>query len=142
MSDTVRQVTFVPGENTPMSPHLQVWKFTVTMAASITHRITGVGNALGMLLLVLWVASAAIGEDAFNAVSGFLGSWIGLVLLAGFTLSFTFHLANGLRYLAMDSGKAISKEAGNVTSVLAYIAAPVLTAIIFFAGFALAGGAN
>lgn len=139
MSETARPVTFVPGENTPVSPHLQVWKFTWTMAASISHRITGVGNAIGMALLTAWIGSAAISEDAFNAVSGFLGSPVGLVLLFGFTLSLMFHLVNGVRYILMDSGKVISKEAGNMTSMLAYLAAPILTAVIFYVGFQMGG---
>lgn len=142
MSDSIRQVAFVPGENAPMSPHLQVWKFTVTMAASITQRFTGVANAAGMLLLTAWIASAAISEQAFEAVSGFLGSWFGLVLLAGFTLSGMFHMANGLRYLVMDSGHAMGRKAASATAAAAYVAAPVLTAIIFYAGFSLTGGAN
>lgn len=141
MSESVRQVKFIPGQDTPMSPHLQVWKFTVTMAASITHRATGVGNAIGMLLLTAWIASAAISEAAFDAVSGFLGSTIGLILLFGFTWSVMFHLVNGLRYLAMDSGKAISKEAGNTTATVAYVASVILAAAIFWAGFTF-GGAN
>ena len=139
MSQTARTVTFVPGKNSPVSPHLQVWKFTWTMAASISHRITGVGNALGMLLLTAWIGSAAISEAAFDAVSGFLGSPVGLFLLFGFTLSLMFHLVNGVRYILMDSGKVISKEAGNVTSMIAYAAAPVITAIIFFIGFTMGG---
>lgn len=139
MSQTARPVTFVPGHNTPVSPHLQVWKFTWTMAASISHRITGVGNAIGMLLLTAWIGSAAISEAAFDTVSGFLGSPIGLFVLFGFTLSLMFHLVNGVRYIMMDSGKVISKEAGNVTSMIAYAAAPLITAIIFYIGFSMGG---
>lgn len=139
MSDTARTVVFVPGENSPVSPHLQVWKFTVTMAASITQRIAGVGNAIGMALLTIWIASAAISEDAFNAVNGFLGSPIGLIILFGFTLSLVFHLLNGVRYLLMDSGKFISKEGGNAFSTAVFVLAPVLTALIFFVGFQMGG---
>ncbi|GGY45771.1 succinate dehydrogenase, cytochrome b556 subunit [Parvularcula lutaonensis] len=141
MSESAHQVKFIPGRNAPMSPHLQVWKFTVTMAASITHRATGIANAIGMLLLTAWIASAAISEDAFDAVMGFLGSTLGLILLVGFTWSIMFHLVNGLRYLAMDSGKAISKEAGNLTATLAFVASVILTGLIFWAGFTF-GGAN
>ncbi|MCQ8183925.1 succinate dehydrogenase, cytochrome b556 subunit [Parvularcula maris] len=139
--DAVRQVSFIPGQNAPMSPHLQVWKFTVTMAASITQRITGGANAAGMALLVLWVASAAISESFYDAVTGFLGSWFGLVILAGFTLSVMFHMLNGLRYLGFDAGKGISRAASSNSGWAVFLLAPVLTAIIFFAGFTL-GGAN
>ncbi len=141
MSDSVRQVKFIPGETAPVSPHLQVWKFTPTMAASISQRISGVGNAIGMLLLVLWVGSAALSESAFDAVNGFLASPIGLILLAGFTLSVMFHLCNGLRYLAMDSGRLLSRQGSSTASLIAFLAAPVLTALIFFVAFTM-GGAN
>lgn len=142
MSDSVRQVKFIPGKDAPVSPHLQVWKFSPTMAGSISHRISGAANAVGMLLLTAWVGSAAISEGAFDMVSGFLGSPVGLVLMFGFTLSVIYHLFNGLRYLAMDSGKMISKEAGNASSLAAFIIAPIVTAAIFWAGFAIAGGAQ
>ncbi|MEE4211110.1 MAG: succinate dehydrogenase, cytochrome b556 subunit [Parvularcula sp.] len=134
MSDSVRQVKFVPGETAPVSPHLQVWKFSPTMAGSISHRVTGVGNALGLLLLTAWIASAALSEAAFNAVSGFLASPFGLILIAAFTLSVIYHLFNGLRYLAMDSGRLISRKGGNISSLAAYAAAAVVTAIIFIIG--------
>jgi succinate dehydrogenase / fumarate reductase cytochrome b subunit len=110
------------------------------MAGSISHRVTGVANAIGLLLLTAWIASAALSEGAFDAVSGFLGSPFGLILLAAFTLSVVYHLFNGLRYLAMDSGRLISKKAGNVTSLAAYGVAAVVTAIIFLVAFSI--GAN
>ncbi|NRA31438.1 MAG: succinate dehydrogenase, cytochrome b556 subunit [Parvularculaceae bacterium] len=139
MSDSVQPVQFIPGKNTPMSPHLQVWKFTVTMAASITHRATGVANAVGMLLLTAWIGSAAISDEAFNAVNGLLGSAFGRLVIFGFTLSVMFHLCNGIRYLLTDAGKGIAKEEATKTAWAAYIAAPVLTVIIFVAAYAAAG---
>ena len=140
MSDSVSPVRFIPGENTPMSPHLQVWKFTVTMAASITQRITGVGNMIGMLLLTAWIGSAAISEEAFNTVSAFLGSGLGRFLLFGFTLSVMFHLVNGIRYLFADAGKGMGKEQSRKTAWAAYVLAPALTVVIFWAAYAAVGG--
>ena len=138
MSDTT-PVHAAP--NAPLSPHLQVWRFTVTMAASITHRITGVGNAIGLLLLTIWVASAAISSDAFNAVNGFLASGLGRFLLFGFTLSLCFHILNGLRYLFWDQGRGFTKETSNLTGWLAYIGAGALAVFIFFLGYQMHGGA-
>ncbi|MEM1381473.1 MAG: succinate dehydrogenase, cytochrome b556 subunit [Pseudomonadota bacterium] len=139
MSDSVRTVQFYPGKNTPMSPHLQVWKFTVTMAASITHRITGVGNAIGMLVLTAWIGSAAISDEAFNIVQGFLASPLGLIALFGFTMSVMFHLANGLRYMFADSGQGLGKFQARKTAWVAYAVSPVLTGIIFWAAFTATG---
>ena len=50
----------------PLSPHLEVYRFTLTMAMSIVHRITGVANYVGTLLLVLWLLAAAIGNETFT----------------------------------------------------------------------------
>ncbi|MEM9838943.1 MAG: succinate dehydrogenase, cytochrome b556 subunit [Pseudomonadota bacterium] len=140
MSESVSQVRFVPGETAPMSPHLQVWKFTVTMAASITHRATGVANAVGMLALTAWIGSAALSEAAFNTVSGFLGSGLGRFILFGFTLSVMFHLVNGLRYLFADAGIGMGKDQAAKTAWAAYLLSPVLSVIIFWAAYALGGG--
>jgi len=138
MSDTIPQRA---GPHAPLSPHLQVWRFTVTMAASITQRIFGVGNAIGLLLFTVWVASAAISDAAFAAVSGFLASPFGLFLLFGFTLSFSFHMLNGIRYLFWDAGRGLDKEFASATAWAAYIGAVVMTGLIFFVGFSVHGGA-
>ncbi|MEO1658787.1 MAG: succinate dehydrogenase, cytochrome b556 subunit [Pseudomonadota bacterium] len=138
MSDTIPQRA---GPNAPLSPHLQVWRFTVTMAASITQRIAGVGNAIGLLLLTLWVASAAMSDSAFAAVNGFLASPFGLFLLFGFTLSFSFHMLNGIRYLFWDAGRGFDKSLASGTAWAAYGGSVVLTLLIFFVGFSVHGGA-
>lgn len=141
MTDSLSQPRFIPGENAPMSPHLQVWKFTVTMAGSISHRITGIANAAGLLLLTAWIASAALSDAAFAAVNGFLGSWAGRAILFAFTLSVVYHLLNGIRYLFMDSGRLISKEAGSAAAWAAYLLTLPVTVAIFWAAYA-AGGAQ
>lgn len=123
-----------------MSPHLQVWKFTVTMASSISHRITGVANAAGLLLLTAWVGSAALSDSAFGAVSGFLGSWPGRALIFAFTLSVMFHMLNGIRYLFWDSSRGIALPTARRTAWAVYLSAPVLTAAIFWAAYAANGG--
>lgn len=142
MSDTIHQPRFIPGENAPMSPHLQVWKFTVTMAASISQRITGAANAAGMLVLTLWIGSAALSEGAYDVVSNFLSSWFGLVIIASFTLSVMFHMLNGVRYLFADGGRGLEKSTSRKTAWAAYAGAIALTGAIMFAGFAIQGGIN
>ncbi|MEM0928617.1 MAG: succinate dehydrogenase, cytochrome b556 subunit [Pseudomonadota bacterium] len=138
MSDTIPQRA---GPNAPLSPHLQVWRFTATMAASITQRIAGFGNAIGLLLFTAWVASAAMSDAAFAVVSGFLASPFGLFLLFGFTVAFSFHLLNGVRYLFWDAGRGFDKAFASKTAWAAYIGSVALTVLIFFVGFSVYGGA-
>lgn len=91
----------------PLSPHLEVYRFTLTMAMSIAQRITGVANYVGTLLLVAWLAAAAIGDDAFALVTGIYGSWIGQVVLFGYTWSLFHHMLGGVRHFVWDSGRML-----------------------------------
>ena len=88
----------------PLSPHLQIYKPQLTSVLSISHRITGVGLAAGTLLLTWWLLAAAAGPEAFAVVQGFLGSWLGYLILFGFSYALMFHLCNGIRHLFWDAG--------------------------------------
>lgn len=71
---------------------------------SFSHRITGIALSIGTVLLVVWLIAAAAGPQAYSTVQGFMRSWLGLVLLFGWTFSFFFHICNGVRHLAWDAG--------------------------------------
>src|ERR1700749_3175486 len=86
----------------PMSPHLQVWRWHVTMATSILHRATGMALYVGVLILAGWVVALASGAPAFDAYGALLASPIGLLVLFGLTVAFLYHLANGVRHLFWD----------------------------------------
>ena len=88
----------------PLSPHLQIYKPQLTSVLSIFHRATGVVLSVGSIFLVWWLVAAATGDDAFAAAQGFWASWVGLLLLFGWTFSLFFHLANGIRHLFWDAG--------------------------------------
>ena len=55
----------------PVSPHLQVYKWSVTMASSIFHRATGVALGVGTLVLAWWLIAAATSDDAYALVQWF-----------------------------------------------------------------------
>ena len=74
------------------------------MATSIVHRATGIALAVGTILLVWWLLAAATSADAFSVARAFWSSWIGLLLLLGWTWSFSYHLSNGIRHLFWDAG--------------------------------------
>lgn len=93
-----------PLRERPLSPHLQVYRPQLTSVLSITHRATGVALAAGTLLLVCWLIAAASGPQAFASLQSFMGSWLGLLLLFGWSVSLFYHLANGIRHLFWDAG--------------------------------------
>lgn len=89
----------------PLSPHLQIYRPMLSMMMSIMHRITGIALSAGMILLVVWLSAASMSDEYFNFVNGLLSSWIGLVVLLGFTWALFHHLLGGLRHFIWDTGR-------------------------------------
>lgn len=125
----------------PLSPHLQIWRWTVTMAASITHRATGLALCAGAALLSAWLVAAALGPQAYAPVAALVSSPPGLVVLAGFCWSLMFHALNGLRHLYWDTGRGFALKHATMTAWLVYALSIILTVIVFAAGLAAKGGA-
>ena len=123
----------------PLSPHMQVWRWHVTMAASILHRVTGIGLYGGALVLMAWALSLAAGPGAYGAFAGLAGSLIGKLVLIGLTLCVFYHLANGVRHLAWDSGYGFRPKTADATAWLAFGFALVATLLLW--GLILSGGA-
>jgi succinate dehydrogenase / fumarate reductase cytochrome b subunit len=89
----------------PLSPHLQVYDMMqLTSAMSIAGRITGVVWSAGLALLVWWLVATAAGPKAYDTVTWFLTSWLGLLGLFGLTAAAWYHTLNGVRHLAWDAG--------------------------------------
>ncbi len=99
-----------------MSPHLQVWRWHVTMLTSILHRVTGVGIYLGALILAAWAISLAAGPEAYALFLGIMGSWLGKLVLLGMSASLFFHLGNGVRHIVWDFGHGLAKEDASASS--------------------------
>lgn len=127
-------------DNRPLSPHLQVYKPQLTSMLSILHRLTGVALAFGTLLLVWWLIAAATGPGAYDAVQSFIGSILGRLLLLGWTFSLFYHLANGIRHLAWDTGRGFELATAYSTGWLVVIAAIVLTLASWVGGYAALAG--
>jgi succinate dehydrogenase / fumarate reductase cytochrome b subunit len=82
-----------------------IWyRFQITSALSILHRLTGIALAVGSLLLAWWLIAVAAGGELFLATHAFIASPIGMVLLLGWSIAFFYHLCNGVRHLAWDAG--------------------------------------
>lgn len=88
----------------PLSPHLTIYRFTITMTMSIVHRITGAALYVGMGLLAIWLAAAALSQEALDMVWAVYGSWFGLLVLFGYTWALLHHMLGGLRHFVWDSG--------------------------------------
>jgi succinate dehydrogenase / fumarate reductase cytochrome b subunit len=113
----------------PLSPHLQIYHWPVTMATSITHRATGIALSFGTLLIAWWlitVATAGIAD--IQMLPTLVATPIGQIILFGLVWSLSFHLLNGIRHLAWDLGYGFAVPTANATGVLV-IALSILLAI-------------
>lgn len=88
----------------PLSPHLQIYRLSLSMLMSGLHRITGLALCAGMVVLAWWLLAAAAGQNAYGTFEAFETSWIGRLILFGFSWSLLHHLLGGLRYLIWDLG--------------------------------------
>ncbi len=120
----------------PISPHLSVWRWHVTMAGSILHRITGVGLYLGAVLLAGWLMAVALGPETYTPVEALLRSWFGQLGLYLLVAAFAYHLANGVRHLVFDTGNGMKPDDANASAwfaILFGLAAPFgLWALVSF----------
>jgi succinate dehydrogenase / fumarate reductase cytochrome b subunit len=123
----------------PLSPHLQIYKPQLTSMLSIGHRLAGVALALGTPFLVWWLIAAATAGDAFRLAQSFFGSWLGLVLLFGWSFAFFYHLCTGIRHLMWDTGHGLDLRTTYVTGWMVLAASGSLTLIAWIAGLAARG---
>ena len=100
----------------PLSPHLQVWRWHVTMAASILTRATGIALYGGLLIVALGALALASGSDAYAAYLGLVGSWLGRLVMFGITFSIFYHMAAGVRHLVWDFGKGFEPKTANMSA--------------------------
>jgi len=121
----------------PISPFMfpSWYRFQVTSALSIFHRITGIILAVGSILLTLWLVSVAASGPLFEAAHAFMVSPIGTLLMIAWSIAFYFHLCNGVRHLAWDTGHGFelrqARRSGYIVLAMT-VALAVLTWLFVF----------
>ena len=121
----------------PLSPHLQIYRWTWTMAMSVFHRITGIGLYGGTFMVAVWLLAMASGPVAYDRVSWFFGTPIGLLLLFAYTWTLLHHMLGGVRHLVWDTG--IGFEPGTRIAMARYtlVASSILTVLIWIVAFVM-----
>jgi len=112
-----------PESERPLSPHLQIWRWHPTMAASIFHRVTGVGLYLAFIAFAVWLVLLASGPQAYAWVDDLFHSWFGQLKLYGVFAVLAFHAANGVRHLIWDTGRHLAPKAASGSAWLVFLIA-------------------
>ena len=131
--------TKAPSER-PLSPHLFIYKPMMTMMMSIVHRITGAGLYFGTLLVAWWLIAAASGPNAYAGFGSFMSSWLGRLILFGYTWALIHHMLGGIRHLIWDSGRGFGPQEREWMAHANMIGSSTLTIIIWVVGYLIMGG--
>ncbi|HEY0595759.1 succinate dehydrogenase, cytochrome b556 subunit [Sphingopyxis sp.] len=131
----------------PRSPHLQVYKWSPSMAVSILHRVSGDGLAIvGALLFLWWLGALAAGPDAYAAFIACvwkdpapeiglfhqITNILGKIVLVGLTWAFFQHLFSGLRHFILDIGAGYELKTNRLWSSVVIAAGVVATVLTWF----------
>lgn len=118
--------------NRPLSPHLSIYRWPITMTLSILHRGTGVALSIGFVVLTMWLFDASGSPENYLIFISLMDTNVGLVLLVGWSFSFFFHLANGVRHLVWDLGLGFEISQANASAWFVLITSVVLTALFWW----------
>ena len=128
-----------PRIDRPLSPFL-TYRWTLTMAMSIVHRITGIALYVGTLVMAWWLIATASGAGAYSAFQAFTGSWIGRLILVGYTWALIHHMLGGVRHLIWDLGYGFGPSEREWLTRAELIGSITLTVIVWVIAYAIGGG--
>ena len=131
------QTTSAPRRARPLSPHLGIYRVTMTMTMSIVHRITGFGLYVGVLLLAWFLIAASSDAATFAVFSAFIESIIGRIILFGFTWALFHHMIGGLRHIVWDAGYGMEAPLRDQLAWATLIGGLALTFIVWAIGYAV-----
>lgn len=115
----------------PLSPHLQVYKWQLSSLLSITHRMTSIFNFIGLSLFALWIIMLFMGDTVFNYFEIFAATFVGKFIFVGITWSFSYHLLNGIRHLFWDMGYGYELKIANISGIIVLCLSFVLTLMVW-----------
>lgn len=115
--------------NRPLSPFMigQYYRPQMTSISSIMVRITGIISFGVMLVLVVWLLTAATSPDAFAVVNGILTSFIGKLIMLIAIWSIWYHVLGRLRHVVWDLGYFVEIGISEKMGWGMFIGATVLT---------------
>lgn len=127
-------------QSRPLSPHLSIYKPIPTMVMSILHRITGAALYFGTAIMAWWFIAAASGEAYFDFVSDILGSFLGRLILFGYTWALMHHMLGGIRHFIWDMGAGFDKQVSTKMAWATLLGSIALTLLIWVIGYSVRAG--
>ena len=118
----------------PLSPHIQIYKWHISSLVSISNRITGIINIIVITLICLWASLLLLGESRYETINLLLDSSIGKFLILGITWSFSFQILSEIRHLIMDLGYGFELRTTKISGLIVIFGSVIFTIIFFIIG--------
>ena len=118
----------------PLSPHIQIYRWHISSLVSITHRITGIINIIGITFICIWSCLLLLGENNYEMFNLFLKSLFGKFIILGITWSFSFQILSEIRHLIMDLGYGFDPKITKITGLAVIFGSLILTIVFFTLG--------
>ena len=119
---------------TPLSPHIQIYRWHISSLVSICHRITGIINIIAITLICVWTSLLLTGENNYETINSLLNSFIGKFIILGITWSFSFQALSEIRHLVMDLGYGFELKTTKLTGLIVIVGSLILTIAFYFIG--------
>ena len=119
---------------TPLSPHIQVYRWQISSLVSISHRITGIINIIAISLICLWISLIFLSESKYETINLILNSIVGKFIILGITWSFSFQILSEIRHLIMDLGYGFELKTTKISGLIVIFGSLILTIVFFIIG--------
>jgi succinate dehydrogenase / fumarate reductase cytochrome b subunit len=119
---------------TPLSPHIQIYRWHISSLVSICHRITGIINIIAITLICVWISLLLTGENNYEKINSLLNSFIGKFIILGITWSFSFQALSEIRHLVMDLGYGFELKTTKLTGLIVIVGSLILTIAFYLIG--------
>ena len=118
----------------PLSPHIQIYKWHISSLVSISHRITGIINIIAISFICLLASLLVFGESNYEFINLFLSSLIGKFFILGLTWSFSFQILSEIRHMIMDLGHGFELRITKITGLIVILGSIILTIAFYLIG--------
>ena len=118
----------------PLSPHIQIYRWHISSLVSISHRITGIINIIAITLICLWASLLLLGESYYIMINSLLSSLIGKFIILTFSWSFSFQVLSEIRHLIMDLGYGFELKTTKISGIFVIFGSIILTVVFYLIG--------
>ena len=125
---------FIMQNNSPLSPHLQIYKWHISSLLSITHRVVGVINFFAIMVICFWAISLFFGENFYRSIEIVLNTFFGKFLIISLCWTFSFQILNEIRHLVWDAGFGYDLKIAKISGVITLIGSFILTILFYLVG--------